>query len=309
MLHGDAVVQICTLVIGSALAGPKFGTASGPLVVGVALGDVPGEVDARADGVGCVPLVTGLPPRLARTITPKIPSRMTIATATAAGTSQGGRSASGPPRDGGRATGLRAGAAIGARGTGTGVGALGGVSTTATPLPRGSAGTVSPGFHTGASTGVQVCCAGGAEGAGASAGAGVAGGYVAKGDAGATLSNDGAGLGTSGSAGFGGSASTGFDGSNGVQVGGAGGLVARGLSLAAGSNGVEGREGGSSQVGTAGAGLAGAVGLGGGGAGVGAGVGGNVIAGIAGYVCKGRSGASYDAGERTGVSSRRAGAM
>src|SRR5437868_8208183 len=195
MLHGDAVVQICTLVIGSALAGPKLGTASCPLVVGVALGDVPGEVDARADGVGCVPLVTGLPPRLARTITPKIPSRMTIATATAAGTSQGGRSASGPPRDGGRATGLRAGAAIGARGTGTGVGALGGVSTTATPLPRGSAGTVSPGFHTGASTGVQVCCAGGAEGAGASAGAGVAGGYVAKGGGGGAGLDGGGGVG------------------------------------------------------------------------------------------------------------------
>src|SRR5207302_400395 len=107
------------------------------------------------------------------TITPKIPRRMTIATATAAGRSQGGRSDSGPPLDGGRATdGLRAGAATGARGMGAGVGALGGVSTTATPVPRGSAGTVSPGFQTGASTGVQV----GAEGAGVAGGAGGGGG-------------------------------------------------------------------------------------------------------------------------------------
>src|SRR5438128_719982 len=185
MLHGDAVVQICTFEIGSALVGPKFGTASGPFVVADGLGEAAGEVDARAVGVGCTPPVTWPPPRLASTITPKIPRRMTIATATAAGRSQGGRSDSGPLLDGGRATdGLRAGAAMGARGMGAGVGALGGVSTTATPVPRGSAGTVSPGFQTGASTGVQVCCAGGADGAGASAGGGAAGGNGAKGEAG-----------------------------------------------------------------------------------------------------------------------------
>ena len=33
ILHGEAVVQICTFEIGSALVGPKFGTASGPFVV------------------------------------------------------------------------------------------------------------------------------------------------------------------------------------------------------------------------------------------------------------------------------------
>src|SRR5436309_5905578 len=211
MLHGDAVVQICTLLIGSALVGPKFGTASGPFVVADGLGEeAAGEVDARAVGVVRTPPVTWPPPRLASTITPKIPRRMTIATATAAGRSQGGRSDSGPPLDGGRATdGLRAGAAMGARGMGAGVGALGGVSTTATPVPRGSAGTVSPGFQTGASTGVQVCCAGGADGAGASAGCGAAGGNVAKGEAGAAVSNVGTGLGASGSAALDGSAGAG----------------------------------------------------------------------------------------------------
>src|SRR5256885_946472 len=145
MLHGEAGVQICTFVIGSALVAPKFGTASGPLVVADALGDVRGEPEGFADDEGVVwtPPVTVPPPRFASTITPKIPSRMTIATAIAAGTSQGGRSEGGPPRDGARATdGLRAGATTGARGMGAAVGALGGVSTTATPAPRGSAGTV-----------------------------------------------------------------------------------------------------------------------------------------------------------------------
>ena len=273
MLHGEAGVQICTFVIGSALVAPKFGTACGALVVADALGDVRGEPEGFADAVGvaCTPPVIGPPPRLARTITPTAPRRMTITTATAAGTSQGGRP-EGTPRDGGRGTdGLRAGAEIGARGTGAGVGTAAGVSTVATPVPSGSAGTVSPGFHTGASTGVQVCCAGGGEGAEVSAGAGgAAGGKVAKGEAGAALSNDGAG--------FGGSGSAGFDGSRGVHVGGAGGLVA----LAVGSDGAEGRGGASDQVGTEGAGVAGAVGAGGGGAGAGTGVGGNVIAGIEG---------------------------
>jgi len=275
------VVQICTFVIGSALVGPKFGTASGPFVVADGLGEAAGEVDAWAVGVVCTPPVTWPPPwpRLASTITPKIPRRMTIATATAAGRSQGGRSDSGPLLDGGRATdGLRAGAAMGARGMGAGVGALGGVSTTATPVPRGSAGTVSPGFQTGASTGVQVCCAGGADGAGASAGGGAAGGNVAKGEAGAAVSKVGAGLGASGSAALDSSAGAGCGASIGVQVGGAGGLVA----LAAGSTGAEGRGGASDHVGTEGAGVAGAAGAGGGGAGAGTGVGGNVIAGIEG---------------------------
>src|SRR5438445_11964533 len=115
-------------------------------------------------------------------MTPRPPSSRTITTATAAGMSQGGRSNEGPPRDGGRATeGLRAGALIGARGTGGAVGTLGGVWTTATPPPRGSAGTVSPGFQAGVSRGVQGCCGGGA--AGASRGGGGAGREV--GDVGA----------------------------------------------------------------------------------------------------------------------------
>ena len=253
-------------------------------MVADAVGDVRGEPEGFADAVGvaCTPPVLGPPPRLARTITPTAPRRMTITTATAAGRSQGGRSDRGPPLDGGRATdGLRAGAAMGARGMGAGVGALGGASTAATPVPRGSAGTVSPGFQTGDSTGVQVCCAGG-EGAGASTGAGSVGGRVAKGEAGGTLSKVGAGLGASGSTGLGGSPSAGFGGSNGVQVGGAGGLVVRALVVAAGSTGAEGRAGASDQVGTEGAGVSGEAGAGGGGAGAGTGVGGNVIAGIEG---------------------------
>src|SRR6266852_1342191 len=54
------------------------------------------------------------PLRRDRTITPTMPSRMTMTTATAAGTSHAGRSASTPPREGGRGTdGLRAGDATG----------------------------------------------------------------------------------------------------------------------------------------------------------------------------------------------------
>src|SRR2546428_9526691 len=139
MLHGEAGVQICTFVIGSALVAPKFGTACGALVVADALGDVRGEPEGFADAVGvvCTPPVIGPPPRLARTITPTAPRRMTITTATAAGTSQGGRS-EGTPRDGGQGTDcVRAGAAIGARGTGAGVGTAAGDSTLGGPVPSG----------------------------------------------------------------------------------------------------------------------------------------------------------------------------
>src|SRR2546428_9182286 len=95
------------------------------------------EECAEAAAGAASPPVIGPPPRLARTITPTAPRRMTITTATAAGTSQGGRP-EGTPRDGGRGTdGLRAGAEIGARGTGAGVGTAAGVSTAATPGARG----------------------------------------------------------------------------------------------------------------------------------------------------------------------------
>src|SRR5260370_33121842 len=102
--------------MGSALAAPKFGTASGVLL-GDALGDPLGDPDACGDGVVWTWPVG--PPlfRLASTMTPKIPSRTTSTTATAAGISQGGRPASSPaPRDGVRGTvRLRCGAVKGAR--------------------------------------------------------------------------------------------------------------------------------------------------------------------------------------------------
>lgn len=121
MLHGDALVQICTLLTGSAAAGPKVGTVRGPLPVGDELGFVLGVPDGWAEGVGWV-WPTGLLLRLASTITPKIPSSNTIATAMAAGTSHGGRS-DGTPLGGrvGRGTGLGAGALIGGRVAGGGV--------------------------------------------------------------------------------------------------------------------------------------------------------------------------------------------
>src|SRR5437879_5939464 len=118
-------------------------------------------------------------------MTPKMPSRTTMAPATAPGISQGGRSSRTPAaRAGGRGTpGRRAGtgAGVGVRvgaGVQTGAGAGGFVdradSTTAAPTPSGSAGMVAPGFHTGASTGDQVSWAGEGEGTGAG-GAGAAG--------------------------------------------------------------------------------------------------------------------------------------
>jgi hypothetical protein len=126
MLQGEALVQICTDLTGSAEVGPYVGTARGPPVL---VGEVPGVV--RGDAVAW-PLVvgvgrtwlTGLPGRLS-TKTPTTPSRMMMTTATAAGTSHAGRSGGRPPPDDGRATeGLRAGAEIGARATGGAVGAF-----------------------------------------------------------------------------------------------------------------------------------------------------------------------------------------
>src|SRR5476649_316194 len=81
MLHGVAVLQMITLVIGAAALGPKLGTASGALVVGVglALGEVLGDVLGDVFEVGEVAAVPPLdPPRRASMIPPMVPSsRMT----------------------------------------------------------------------------------------------------------------------------------------------------------------------------------------------------------------------------------------
>src|SRR5256885_17150926 len=114
MLHGDSVVQIWTLVTGAALAGPEFGTARRPPPVGDVLGDPLGDVVGLADADGEVRTpVIGPLPRLARMMTPTIPSRITITAAIAAGMSQDGRSDGGPRPQVGRGTGRGAGAAGG----------------------------------------------------------------------------------------------------------------------------------------------------------------------------------------------------
>jgi hypothetical protein len=118
MLHGVAVLQMITVVIGAAALGPKLGTASGALVVGVGLalgevwGDVLGDVLAVGELVAAVPPLDL--PRLARMIPPMVPSNRMTTTAMTAGISQVGRSDD-PPRAGLRATvGWRAGVGAGA---------------------------------------------------------------------------------------------------------------------------------------------------------------------------------------------------
>ena len=107
MLHGEATVQIWIDLMGSAEAGPNVvGTASGPLLDGEDDGDPCGELDAWAEGVDDV-CATGDPlPRPDRTLSPTIPSRRMITTATAPGTNHGGLSARipPPPPTGGRGT-------------------------------------------------------------------------------------------------------------------------------------------------------------------------------------------------------------
>ena len=267
-------MQICTLLIGDALAGPKFvGTARGALLLGDEPGEVRGDTEAWADGDAWTPMATGPLPRFARTTTPKMPSRITIAAAAAAGTNHGGRS-EGPlsPARGGRGTvGFRSGTGAGVQegacgGAGTGGGATGvsatGVSATATPAPSGSAGADSPGFQTGASTGVHVCWAGGG-----SVGAGEdAGGDVANAGGGGTFSKADGALEGSGSA---------AGASNEPVAAGASVVLAIGFSTGSGVGG-----GASDQVGTAG-GLGGVSTAGeGSGTGAGAGTCGKVIAGI-----------------------------
>ena len=173
MLQGEAVVQIWTLVIGAALCGPKLGTACSAPPVGDVLGDAFGEPVGLVDGDVWTPVIGPLP-RLARTITPTAPSKITMTAATAAGISQAGRSDNGPPPPLGRWTeGRRAGADGGRRGAGAGAGsATDGIAATATPVPSGSAGTASPGFHVGCSIGVHVGWEGGRGGGAGSNGAG-----------------------------------------------------------------------------------------------------------------------------------------
>src|ERR1700686_2391687 len=117
MLHGVSVLQKSSFVIGSALAGPKLGTASGTcvavgLALGLALGEVLGEVWGEVPGdVAATP--PDDPPRWVRK-KPPVANRSTSTTPMIAGTSHAGRS-EGPLSDGRRATvGLRAGVGGGA---------------------------------------------------------------------------------------------------------------------------------------------------------------------------------------------------
>src|SRR5689334_16242650 len=136
-----------------------------------------------------------------------------MTTATAAGTSHGGRSTGRAPPAGGRGT-------VGRRAGGTGVGAsegagAGGRVSVATPDPSGSAGIPWPGFHVGCSTGVHVCSAAllagaGVTGSGAGGGGAETGGAVEKAGKGATGATGSAG---GGEAGRGGSGSIHFGGS------------------------------------------------------------------------------------------------
>src|ERR1700674_3913154 len=122
MLHGVAALQMITLVMGAADAGPKLGTASGPgVAVGLVFGLVLGDVLALGEVV-TPPVVDG--PRWAR-MNPPVPSSRRSTTAMTAGISHGGRSDGPPPPWGLRATvGMRAGVGAGAR-SGAGAGATG----------------------------------------------------------------------------------------------------------------------------------------------------------------------------------------
>src|ERR1700716_3498849 len=119
-LQGVAVEQNCTLVTGSAAAGPKVaGTARGAVpalgdAVAPALGLAFGEVLALGEALAVGPVV--VPPRLARMIAPPAPSNRIRTTAMIAGINQDGRSG-GALLGGLRATvGWRAGVGAGARG-------------------------------------------------------------------------------------------------------------------------------------------------------------------------------------------------
>ena len=117
MVQGVAVLQKSTFVTGSAEAGPKLGTANGPvpglglgLAAGLVLGEVTGEALGEVFALGDVVATPGLDPRPARTMPPIVPNNRISTTPMIAGINQGGRSV-GPPPPGLRATvGLRAGA-------------------------------------------------------------------------------------------------------------------------------------------------------------------------------------------------------
>lgn len=170
MLHGVAVLQMITLVIGAAAAGPKLGTAKGPLgagvVPGLALGDVWGDALGDVFAVGeveAVPLDD--PPRLARMIPPTVPSSRISTTAMIAGISHDGRWEE-PPPAGLRATlGLRAGVGAGAYvgegagayvGLGAGVGVTEAAAAAAPVTAAAAAASFPPGTHGGASAGVSI---------------------------------------------------------------------------------------------------------------------------------------------------------
>ena len=138
MLQGVSVLQMITLVIGADDAGPKFGTASGPVVaLGLVLGLVLGEVLALGEVV-TPPVVDG--PRWARMKLP-VPSRRMSTTPMTAGMSHGGRSEGPPPPWGLRATvGWRAGVGGGAR-SGVGAGATGAAAAAAAANVGAAAGS------------------------------------------------------------------------------------------------------------------------------------------------------------------------
>lgn len=297
MLQGEEGAQIWMDLTGSASAGPNVvGTATGVLPLGVAVG-VPCGVPVGWAVGEVVPCATGLPVlRLDSTLKPTMPSSSTMMTATAAGTSHGGRSARMLPPTDGRGTERRTAGGVVIREGGAGVGTREG-SVTTTPLPSGSAGTASPGRHTGCSSGVHVGCSG-ARGVGAGA-AGGAGGEVENAGAGAAgagaggeVENAGAGAAGAGAGGevenaekgcSGGAAAAGVSqvgtggglGGDWIAGGSGGASTGGGTVLAAGAG-----AGGSAQVGTLGAGGVGAAGAGGSRGAGGAGAGGNVIAGI-----------------------------
>ena len=138
-------------------------------------------------------------------------------------------------------------------------------------------------------------------------GAGCGAGDVANDSAGAMGSNAGMGLGVAASSAGLSTSQLGW-GAGGAGTGGGLVLFTEGAPVSA-----ELRGGASDQVGTAGTpgggSMAADAAAAGGMTGGGRGAGGKVGAGAEGYVCRGRSGASYETGVRTGVSSRRGGAM
>ena len=223
MLHGVAVLQMITLVMGAADVGPKLGTGSGP-VIAVGLAMALGVGLAEVFAVGDAFAVPGdAAPRPRRTMTPTLPNSRSTITAMIAGISHGGRSM-GPRSTGRRGTvdGLRAGTRMGVGGTMTGAGEVLGGDGAAGENEDDGLASVPPGDHSGAATGDQVGCSGAfVSAAGGAGGSGGAGAHSA-GLGGAGVRS--AGLGGAGvhSAGLGGAGAAGL----GAGGAGAGGFVA-----------------------------------------------------------------------------------